>query len=628
MQKTLILIIALFFLCMSVANAAANKKILYIDSYHQGYQWSAGIRAGIKNILQNRSDIALQTFQMDTKRNPSEESKKAAALKAKELIDSWHPDLVIASDDNASKYLIVPYYKGSTIPFVFCGVNWDAGVYGFPTTNVTGMVEVKLVDQIITTMQSFARGNRIAFLKGDDFSARKEADNIENKFHIKLDRHFVKNFTDWKHEYLALQDDADMILLGATISVSDWDADAAKKLIYTQTKVPTGNWDSWTAPYNLITYAAYPEEQGEYAAETALAILNGTPPAHIAIVANKKAKIYLNMRIAKILGIKFPMDLIENATLISAEQKKLFYVNSYHKGYAWSDSIEKGLLKALNITAGADGTFDSLQSKVDIKVYRMDTKRNKSDAFKKQAALAAKMIIDAWHPDIVITSDDNAAKYLLAPYYKDTAIPFVYCGVNWDASTYGLPSKNSTGIIEVTPALDTIAMLKKYAKGDRIGFIGANTFSEHKNIKNFRTQLAINFTDGKLIDTFSEWQAEYLRLQDSVDMLLWFNPVGIKGWDDKKAEAFIMDNTRIPSGGTNDTHVNFTLLGRVKLGEEQGWWAGKAALQILAGSKPADILPAASKQSLLYLNMKLAERMGIKFPMALIDKATFVKDIR
>ena len=64
-------------------------------------------------------------FRMDTKRNTDEEFKKTAALKAKAEIEASKPDVVIAADDNASKYLIQPYFKDASLPFVFCGVNWD-----------------------------------------------------------------------------------------------------------------------------------------------------------------------------------------------------------------------------------------------------------------------------------------------------------------------------------------------------------------------------------------------------------------------------------------------------------------------------------------------------------------------
>ena len=161
-----------FMLCMMLvvsfsavpSEASYNgKKVLFIDSYHEGYAWSDGITNGIKSVVDGKG-MNLKVVRMDTKRNASEDFKKEAALKMKAVIEDFKPDVVIASDDNASKYLIEPYFKGSNLPFVFCGVNWDASGYGFPTSNVTGMIEVTPVPQLLEQLKPYAKGNRIGFL--------------------------------------------------------------------------------------------------------------------------------------------------------------------------------------------------------------------------------------------------------------------------------------------------------------------------------------------------------------------------------------------------------------------------------------------------------------------------------
>lgn len=297
--------------------SAAHKRILYVDSYHETYPWSAGITAGIQSVLASQSNIELKIFRMDTKRQPEEAAKIAAARQARDLIDRWRPDLVITSDDNAARYLIVPYFLNSNLPFVFCGINWNADNYRFPPTQITGMLEVQLIDEMLTTLRPFARGPRIAFIKGDDPSARKEADFFDQRFNLRLDRRLVKNFAEWQQAYRQLQQEADLILLGNNASIADWDADLARTLIMNETRVPTANWDAWMAPYSLVTFANLPGEQGEWAAATALRILNGTPVSAIPITTNHKAGIYLNMDLARKLGIKFPMELIERATFTS-----------------------------------------------------------------------------------------------------------------------------------------------------------------------------------------------------------------------------------------------------------------------------------------------------------------------
>ncbi len=53
---------------------------------------------------------------------------------------------------------------------------------------------------------------------------------------------------------------------------------------------------------------------------------------------------------------------------------------------------------------------------VELKIFRMDTKRNDSEEFGKQARLRTKSIIEDFRPDVVITCDDPAFKYVIMPY--------------------------------------------------------------------------------------------------------------------------------------------------------------------------------------------------------------------
>jgi len=620
-----ILFCSLVFLLSSILGmgCAHAVKILHLSSYNQDLPWTAGINTGIRQVLENHPGIELKSFYMDTKHHPSEPEKKAIARKAKQFIEQWKPDLVISSDDNAAKYVIVPYFKNSKVPFVFCGINWSAKEYGFPCSNVTGMIEVQLIDQIINHLKVFAKGHRIGLLKGDDFSARKEAEYFEKSFHIQLEKHFVTNFKEWKQEYLQLQSNVDMLLLGNAASIADWNPNLAQVFINKHTRIPSGNWDPEMAPYALITVATIAEEQGKWSARTALEILGGRSPASIPLVKNKEAHIILNLMLAQKLGIHFPIELMESASFISAKKPKVFYVNSYHKGYLWSDKIEKGLLLAFQIKQNGDETLDFSQSKVQLKILRLDTKLNRSENFKKQAALEAKKVIDEWKPNILVVSDDNAVKYLVVPYFKNTDMPVIFCGVNADISEYGLPADNITGMIEVNPIKETIALLRKLSRGNRIGYIGADVLSDKKVLDKARKIL--EFSDGRLVMTFAEWKNDYLRLQNDVDMLLWLSPVGIEDWHDRAAKEFIRHNTRIPTGAINPAALPYSLLGCVKIPEEFGWWAGKTALRILDGEPLTNIPMTTNKRSKVYLNMDLARRMGVLFPMGMIKDATFLE---
>ncbi len=290
---------------MAVENYS-GKKILHIDSYHAGFDWSDGIVQGVRDVLE-KSEVELKVVHMDTKRNASEEFIKSAALKVKAVIDKFKPDVVIASDDNASKYLIVPYYKNTDLPVVFCAVNWDASVYGFPCKNVTGMVEVALISEIIKHLKRYAKGSSIGFIAADRLSAKKEY-----QYHRKLlnigytQAYFAKNFQEWKTLFLKLQDEVDMAIMLNHVGIIGWNAGQAQTLVENHIKIPMGARNSWDMPFSLIGIVNIPEEQGAWAARAALKILEGVPPSKIPLTRNKQGKLFFNPRIGKKLGITKP----------------------------------------------------------------------------------------------------------------------------------------------------------------------------------------------------------------------------------------------------------------------------------------------------------------------------------
>jgi ABC-type uncharacterized transport system substrate-binding protein len=298
-----------------MATSHAGKKILFVDSYHEGYAWSDGITAGIKSALDG-TGAELKVFRMDTKRNTDEEFKKNAAQKAKSLIEQYNPDIVIAADDNASKYLIVPFYKDASLPFVFCGVNWDASGYGFPAKNVTGMVEVTPVPQLLDQLKAYAKGNRIGFLGPDILTGRKEADNYRKVFGMEITDYYAKDFEDYKKGFKKLQDQVDILLLASDGGLYKDHAAELKSFIEANTKIPTGTSYDFMADYALVDFAKVAEEQGGWAAATAIKILDGAVPNSIPVAKNEKGKLIINTRIAKKLGVEIPFEVLESADQI------------------------------------------------------------------------------------------------------------------------------------------------------------------------------------------------------------------------------------------------------------------------------------------------------------------------
>ena len=319
MKKTrsviMVLLFMLSFASFDAAQGAQGKKILFIDSYHQGYAWSDGITKGIETTLSG-SGAELKIIRMDTKRNTDENFKKEAALKAKAIIEQFKPDVVIAADDNASKYLIVPYYKDATLPFVFCGVNWDASDYGFPAKNVTGMIEVTPIPQLIDQLKAFAKGGRLGFLAPDIVTAHKEVSNYKKIFGLNFVEYFAKDVTDWKKGFSELQDKVDILIIDSDGGLYSNEADELKAYVQANAKIVTGTTYDFMAPFALMAFAKVAEEQGVWAANTALQILGGAKPADIPLAKNKEGNLIINAKMAQKLGVQIPFTIIQSASKV------------------------------------------------------------------------------------------------------------------------------------------------------------------------------------------------------------------------------------------------------------------------------------------------------------------------
>lgn len=292
--------------------------------------------------------------------------------------------------------------------------------------------------------------------------------------------------------------------------------------------------------------------------------------------------------------------------------KKVVFVNSYHQGYEWSDGEE----------AGAKAVLEA--SGVQVRFFRMDTKRKPDVKAQKEAGRAAKDLIDGWHPDAVIVADDNAVDEVLAAYYRTSKIPFVFCGVNWDASAYGLPYPNATGMLEVGLIKELADNLKEYAHGSRVGLLAADTESQRQDGK-FFGQLLHGLAREVYVKTFAEWKEQFGKLQGEVDVLIVGNPTGITQWDNAAAAAWALEHGKVPSGTIHEFVMPYAMLGMTKVAQEQGIWAAKTILEIWKGKAPGSIPIARNKEAKLKINLKLASKAGVVFKPALVRNADVIK---
>jgi ABC-type uncharacterized transport system substrate-binding protein len=254
----------------------------------------------------------------------------------------------------------------------------------------------------------------------------------------------------------------------------------------------------------------------------------------------------------------------------------------------------------------------------------MDTKRNADEVFKKDSGDKIKAAIEQFKPDVVIAADDNAQVYVIAKYFKDTNLPVVFCGVNWDASAYGFPCKNVTGMLEVAPLPPLMEQLKKYAKGNRVGTIGPDNETNRKEAEYAEKNFGIKM-EKVFVKDVEEWKKGFVELQSKVDMVIIDSDGGLYKGKEAELKSFVEANTKVPTGTMYDFMTPYAMIGFTKIAEEQGDWAATAALKILDGASPGSIAVAKNEKGMLFVNARIAKTLKADLPYDLLASAKVIE---
>lgn len=308
-------------LVSEIDESFAGRKIVWVDSYHADYEWSAGVEAGVREALEG-SGAELEIIHMDTKRNGGDEFGFQAGEDALAFIDAINPDVIIVCDDNAQKYLVVPHLVESDMPVVFCGINWDASPYGYESGNgITGMVEVELPLQIVELLSPYAQGSRIGYLTVEAPTETKIVDIYNERFFDgEINLYSVTSMEAFKEAFLQAQDEVDILFMGNNAGIDGWDEAEMIAFVQENSRIPSGTVNPWMASYSLIALAKEPEEQGQWSAEAALQILDGTSVSSIPFTTNEDGRLILNLDLAGQLDAVFTPSMLRNAEIIGGAQ--------------------------------------------------------------------------------------------------------------------------------------------------------------------------------------------------------------------------------------------------------------------------------------------------------------------
>lgn len=317
--------VALFAAVAGSAQADTEKtpRCLFVSSYHQGYAWSDNVERGLRAVLDGHCEI--RQFDMDTKRRKSEEEKRRRGEMAREIIESWQPDVVVTADDNAAKYLIVPYYKDHDIPFVFCGVNWTVEEYGFPYDNVTGMIEVAPIKPLLERAQEIVpNARRVFYIGADTLTEEKNLKRFQaatERLGLALEHALVPNAEGWIEAYRQAQS-YDFVILGGYAGIENWAPERVfAEVIQSSRRLSVTN-HRWMMSFALLGMTMVAEEHGEWAAKTALRLLEGMAPREIPIVANQRRDTWINEQVLASSGVRVPNQVIRKAKKVAPLETK------------------------------------------------------------------------------------------------------------------------------------------------------------------------------------------------------------------------------------------------------------------------------------------------------------------
>ncbi len=282
-------------------SGAELPRVFHLNSYHAGYGSSDDIMQGIRETLTNRADLRVHF--LDSKRQPGADAIRSNAAAALNAIQEFDPNILIASDDDAVKYVVAPHLKQGGLPVVFCGVNWSCTQYGLPTANVTGMIEVVPIDQAIGAVRRRHPSIRKLVVLSEDSTSersnRELLDPLYRRLGLEPSYRLVSDFAAWKTAFVQANAGADLIYLPTNGAIRDWDRDAAVAWVHEHIRKPVIRCDDFMMPYCVLGVTKVAREQGEWAAQTALAILDGRSPAAIPLATNIQTRIFTNDALAR-----------------------------------------------------------------------------------------------------------------------------------------------------------------------------------------------------------------------------------------------------------------------------------------------------------------------------------------
>ncbi|KAF0182228.1 MAG: ABC transporter substrate-binding protein-like protein [Nitrospirae bacterium] len=303
---------------------------------------------------------------------------------------------------------------------------------------------------------------------------------------------------------------------------------------------------------------------------------------------------------------------------------RVMVVMSYHDEYVWQKEVRQGIEQVL-------------AKKCELVYFNLNARNDPKNS--PERAKEAFEFFRRYRPDAVIAADDAAQIHFVLPFLKEKAeTPVVFIGVNHDASAYGYPAANVTGVVERFHVRETLALLKQLMPRVRtVGFLHRGdepstqgTYAQIRAELNTYPVKVVGFWEPKTHEETLAMAREIRRRADAVHV------EQMEGIKDKNGRSYsnkeiiseiaaIWKDGPLVCGQLSSARYG-CLCTVVESGVEQGMTGAKMVLQILGGTPVSKIPIARNHTGFKVINVSAMKKLGIAPEPVLLRGARLVTD--
>ena len=309
---------------------------------------------------------------------------------------------------------------------------------------------------------------------------------------------------------------------------------------------------------------------------------------------------------------------------------RVFILHSYEDGHICGQPQHDGIVAAMEKSG-----FKANEN-LRIETYHMDTKRknNTTELMEEQAQIALKKI-RTFHPDVLVTLDDNAFR-TVALELVDTPLPIIFSGMNGQPEDYhkkrpcidsrSRPGHNITGVYEKLHIADAIRIHSRLFPGLKKVklFVDPSPTGNaiSRQIRHEMEEEVISSAwEMKMAMTWEEYQDEIRSVNSDPDVgaiypaaLLLKDRVG-NSYTAPQIFAWTIENSKKPEIALNYAFTRLGLFGGAAVDfYAMGTQAGRMVAEILHGKHPGNMAVEDAQRYALAFNLGRARQLELTIP--------------